>query len=138
MTNLPDKTPPHGGDVYHLARTLGIELADLLDFSASINPLGFPPGLTRPSRRPCARSSITRTAAAWNCAPTLAAYHHLSPEEILVGNGSTELLYLAGPGPQTQPGPHRDPGLQRIRTRPERWPGCRWPFSPPPKPTILP
>ena len=46
MTELPEKTPAHGGDVYHLARTLGVELADLLDFSANINPLGFPPGLT--------------------------------------------------------------------------------------------
>jgi histidinol-phosphate/aromatic aminotransferase/cobyric acid decarboxylase-like protein len=45
MTNVPDKTPLHGGDVYLLARTLGVELTDLLDFSANINPLGFPPGL---------------------------------------------------------------------------------------------
>ena len=95
MTNLPDKTPLHGGDVYLLARTLGVELADLLDFSASINPLGFPPGLTLAVQEamreivhyPDRRSLKLRAA--------LADYHHLSPEEILVGNGSTELIYLA-------------------------------------------
>ena len=94
MTNLPDKTPPHGGDVYHLARTLGVNLGDLLDFSANINPLGFPPGLTGAVQEalkeivhyPDRRSLKLRAA--------LAAYHHLTPEEILVGNGSTELIYL--------------------------------------------
>ena len=94
MTNLPDQTPVHGGDVYHLAGTLGVELADLLDFSANINPLGFPPGLTGAVQEamreivhyPDRRSLKLRAA--------LAAYHHLTPEEILVGNGSTELIYL--------------------------------------------
>ena len=58
----------------------------------------------------------------------LAAYHHLTPEEILVGNGSTELIYLVARALRTPAGPDRDPGLQRIRARPEAWPGCRWPF----------
>jgi threonine-phosphate decarboxylase len=95
MTQLSDKTPPHGGDVYHLARALGVDLADLLDFSASINPLGFPPGLNNAVQEalkeivhyPDRRSLKLRAA--------LAAYHRLTPETILVGNGSTELIYLA-------------------------------------------
>ena len=82
MTNLPDKTPPHGGDVYLLARTLGVNLADLLDFSASINPLGFPPGLTVAVQQalqeivhyPDRRSLKLRAA--------LAAYHRLAPEAV--------------------------------------------------------
>jgi threonine-phosphate decarboxylase len=94
MTNVPDKTPLHGGDVYLLARTLGVELADLLDFSANINPLGFPPGLTMAVQEamreivhyPDRRSLKLRAA--------LSDYHHLSPDKILVGNGSTELIYL--------------------------------------------
>ena len=45
MTKLPDQTPLHGGDVYLLARSLGVDIGDLLDFSANINPLGFPPGI---------------------------------------------------------------------------------------------
>jgi threonine-phosphate decarboxylase len=94
MTKLPDQTPPHGGDVYHLARTLGVNIGDLLDFSANINPLGFPLGLTGAVQEalkeivhyPDRRSLKLHTA--------LAAYHHLTPEAILVGNGSTELIYL--------------------------------------------
>jgi threonine-phosphate decarboxylase len=94
MTELSEKTPAHGGDVYHLARTLGVNIGDLLDFSANINPLGFPPGLTGAVQEamreivhyPDRRSLKLRAA--------LAAYHHLTPEAILVGNGSTELIYL--------------------------------------------
>lgn len=94
MTNSSQKTPPHGGDVYHLARSLGIDLSDLLDFSANINPLGFPPGLgtaVQEAMREIVHYPDRRCLA---LSQDLAAYHHLAPEEILVGNGSTELLYL--------------------------------------------
>ena len=94
MTNLPDKTPPHGGDVYHLARTLGVELADLLDFSANINPLGFPPGLPVAVQEALAEIVHYPDRRCLELRRDLAAYHDLTPEQILVGNGSTELIYL--------------------------------------------
>jgi len=31
--------------VYDLARSLGVNIGEILDFSANINPLGFPPGI---------------------------------------------------------------------------------------------
>jgi threonine-phosphate decarboxylase len=91
---MPDKTPPHGGDVYLLARTLGVNLADLLDFSASINPLGFPPGLTEAMQEALPEIVHYPDRRSLKLSAALAAYHHLTPEEILVGNGSTELIYL--------------------------------------------
>jgi threonine-phosphate decarboxylase len=95
MTELPEKTPAHGGDVYHLARTLRIALVDLLDFSANINPLGFPPGLTGAMQEALAEIVHYPDRRCLALRAALAAYHHLTPEEILVGNGSTELIYLA-------------------------------------------
>jgi threonine-phosphate decarboxylase len=95
MSDIANQPPPHGGDVYHLARTLGIELADLLDFSANINPLGFPPGLygaTQEALKEIVHYPDRRCLA---LRQDLSAYHGLTPEEILVGNGSTELIYLA-------------------------------------------
>jgi threonine-phosphate decarboxylase len=91
---LSETTPPHGGDVYQLARDLGLAVHDLLDFSANINPLGYPPGieaavseaLTEICHYPDRRCLALRR--------DLAAYHGLSPGQILVGNGSTELIYL--------------------------------------------
>ena len=99
MTKLPDKTPPHGGDVYHLARTLGVNLGDLLDFSANINPLGFPPGLTGAVQEalkeivhyPDRRSLKLRAA--------LAAYHHLTPEADPGGQRLHGADLPGGPGP---------------------------------------
>jgi threonine-phosphate decarboxylase len=95
MTESPHQPPPHGGDVYQLARSLGVEISDLLDFSANINPLGYPPGLTdavAAAMREIVHYPDRRCVALRG---DLAAYHGLAPEQILVGNGSTELIYLA-------------------------------------------
>lgn len=86
--------PEHGGDIYGIARELGKAPGELLDFSANINPLGFPPGL--PAALTAALAEVVhypdRRCTALK--EELAAYHGLSPAQILVGNGSTELIYL--------------------------------------------
>ena len=86
--------PPHGGDVYHLARSLGLDLADLLDFSANINPLGFPAGIQAAIQQALGEIVHYPDRRCLELRRELAAYHGLSAEQILVGNGSTELLYL--------------------------------------------
>ena len=95
MTTLPDATPPHGGDVYHLARTLGLKPSELLDFSANINPLGFPPGIPAAMQQALADIVHYPDHRCLALRQDLAAYHGLTPEQILMGNGSTELIYLA-------------------------------------------
>jgi threonine-phosphate decarboxylase len=94
MTDLAQKTPPHGGDVYQLARSMGINLADLLDFSANINPLGFPPRLSSAVQEALTEIVHYPDRCCVALRQDLADYHRLSPEQILVGNGSTELIYL--------------------------------------------
>ncbi len=89
-----EKTPPHGGDVYHLARTLGLDLSELLDFSANINPLGFPPGINGAIQEALGEIVHYPDRRCLELRRDLAAYHCLSLDEILVGNGSTELIYL--------------------------------------------
>ncbi len=95
ISALPENPPPHGGDVYHLARTLGLDLSELLDFSANINPLGFPPGMVAAVQQALGEIVHYPDRRCQGLKEDLAAYHHLRPEEILVGNGSTELIYLA-------------------------------------------
>ena len=85
----------HGGDVFAAARELGVHWRDVVDFSANINPLGPPPGLkkhlfdifdlTRNYPEPFAESWLD----------DLASRHGLSSSEILAGNGTTHLMYLA-------------------------------------------
>ncbi len=84
----------HGGDIKSLARRAGREAGDILDFSANINPLGPPDwlrdvisanvsGLVHYPDPTCS----TLTAA-------LAAKYGCDASEVIVGNGSSELLYM--------------------------------------------
>jgi len=84
----------HGGDVDAWARSAGIEAGEILDFSASINPLGPP----RSARQAFVKSygEISRYPDAYGetLKETLAQRHGLHSTEVLLGNGSTQLIYL--------------------------------------------
>ncbi len=84
----------HGGNILAHSRKLGLSPERILDFSASITPLGL-------SRR--ARTEITRRMLvvphypepyAESLTRVIAGHYGLSPASVLCGNGSTELIYL--------------------------------------------
>lgn len=84
----------HGGNVYTATRESGRRLHQLIDFSASINPLG-------PSRR--ALQAIEAMQAHLIHYPdpdcvalrhTLAARYELPHDRFAIGNGSSELIHL--------------------------------------------
>jgi threonine-phosphate decarboxylase len=77
-----------------LARGLGVDSSDLLDFSANINPLGWPREVKEAVRRALGEVVHYPDHGALRLRQDLAAYHRLTPDKILVGNGSTELIYL--------------------------------------------
>ena len=84
--------PVHGGANIDELRALGLRPDDVLDFSASVNPLGAPPGAR------AAMLGVNLAAypdpACTELRETLARRHGVFPEQILVGNGSTELIHL--------------------------------------------
>jgi len=89
--SIPQK---HGGNLRRASELSGLPAEQLLDFSASINPLGFPDWL-----RPLISSQLSRLAhypdpAAEELRAAIAAVHEMSPDEVIVGNGASELLYL--------------------------------------------
>lgn len=84
----------HGGAVYAFARMRGIAPEAVLDFSASVNPLGWPPALRRAYRAALARVVHYPEPYAESLTVELARYHNLDPAAILVGNGSTQWIYL--------------------------------------------
>ena len=84
----------HGGNIGYLARTSGIPEKEILDFSANINPLGPPEWL-----RPLISSRLSGLAhypdpECTALTEAFCARWGVSPDEVLFGNGSTELLYL--------------------------------------------
>jgi L-threonine-O-3-phosphate decarboxylase len=89
------KRPNHGGNLNWAATLAGCQPQDLLDFSASINPLGPPEsafnaiseGLTTLTSYPDPNYRQLKSA--------LAEFHNLNEEWILPGNGAAELLTWA-------------------------------------------
>jgi threonine-phosphate decarboxylase len=88
-------TEAHGGDIWAAARSAGIAPGDLVDFSASINPLG----MSRKAVR-AVQDSLGHIVSAYpdpasvELTGALSKYHALPPGNILPGNGSTEFISL--------------------------------------------
>ena len=84
----------HGGNLYEAMRSRGGSLADFLDFSANINPLGLSPRV---------RSALQQSMEVVVCYPdpdatalkqAIAECYQVHPENIETGNGAVELIYL--------------------------------------------
>lgn len=84
----------HGGDVFAAASELGVAPAEILDFSASINPLGSPPAALQAATAALQECGHYPEITASSLRSDLAGFHTLPPECLLPGAGSTELLYL--------------------------------------------
>jgi threonine-phosphate decarboxylase len=84
----------HGGDVERWAQSVGIEPGELLDFSASINPLGPPASARQAFIKSYADVSRYPDPYGDKLKEALASRHGMNPQEVLIGNGSTQLIYL--------------------------------------------
>jgi threonine-phosphate decarboxylase len=83
----------HGGNVYEVASRLGCQPEDILDYSASINPLGPPAGLKDEFERYFDRLQHYPDIHNQALVEDLAAFHRLGVDQVVAGNGSTELIY---------------------------------------------
>ena len=83
----------HGGNIFTVARTLGIPPDQILDFSASINPLGMS-AMVRQALT-CSIDSLVHypDASHAELKLALAEFHGLPPAHFTIANGSTELIY---------------------------------------------
>jgi threonine-phosphate decarboxylase len=84
----------HGGNIFAIARERGWAWQDMLDFSASINPLGPAPGV-----RGAICSAVDRIVHYPEPEPAdlrraLAETWHVGEDQILIGNGATELIFF--------------------------------------------
>jgi threonine-phosphate decarboxylase len=84
----------HGGDVFAIAREHGWNWRDVLDFSANINPLG-----PSPLVKPAICQALDRVVHYPEPEPArlrkaLAGTWKLEEDQILLGNGATELIFF--------------------------------------------
>ena len=83
----------HGGNIYELSAQAGCSPDEILDFSASINPLGPPPGLARILSGSFRRLESYPDIHSQLLVDAISTFHGIDPECVAVGNGSTELIY---------------------------------------------
>lgn len=94
---LSSYQPSHGGNIEWAAAIAGCLPSEILDFSASINPLGIPASVMQVLRSPHILEQIhhypdptyTRLRQA------IAKYHQVAPDWVMPGNGAAELLTWA-------------------------------------------
>ena len=84
----------HGGNVFAVARQLGVQPEEVLDFSASINPLGPPLGVREAVVAAFERLVHYPDSGCTELTAALASHHGMATANVCVANGSTELIFL--------------------------------------------
>lgn len=84
----------HGGGVTRAARELGLDPESILDFSASINPLGMPAAVRAAAQAAVAGAVHYPEIDGAGLRQALAAHFRLDSDFFLPAAGSTELIYL--------------------------------------------
>ncbi len=91
-TGLRD-APAHGGRRREAAQRFGIPKEELLDFSASINLLGPPPASVDAVRKAVAEIGHYPEESSRELSGQVAEYLGVQPGEVVLGNGSSEIIY---------------------------------------------
>ncbi|HJW65775.1 MAG TPA: threonine-phosphate decarboxylase CobD [Candidatus Bathyarchaeia archaeon] len=85
----------HGGEVWDIANETGLNVEDLVDFSSSINPLGPSPRALEAMKKSFDKLSLYPDSNSTTLREAIACHFGtISKNNVIVGNGSTELIYL--------------------------------------------
>jgi threonine-phosphate decarboxylase len=84
----------HGGNVHEAARETGRSVRQILDFSASINPLGPAPAVRRALEAAFAQALHYPDPDCVALREALAERFGVGVDQVAIGNGSTELIHL--------------------------------------------
>ncbi|MBF0520042.1 MAG: aminotransferase class I/II-fold pyridoxal phosphate-dependent enzyme [Nitrospirae bacterium] len=84
----------HGGDIYSLAESLNIPQRRIIDFSSSPNPCGVSKKIKAELRKYLKFLNNYPDTECRRLTKVLAERYRINTENILCGNGSTELIYL--------------------------------------------
>ncbi len=91
---VPAALGEHGGNIYKIAQELGISEKNLVDFSASINPLGISDRVRDVIKQELDGLVNYPDPDTRKLKEAIAMHHGIDSETVICGNGSTELIYL--------------------------------------------
>lgn len=83
----------HGGNVYQLAKALGCAVDDIIDMSSNVNPFGPPPGLLAHLKDHLTRIRALPEVDAHRAVGRFADHFGIAENQVLAGNGTTQLIY---------------------------------------------
>lgn len=84
----------HGGNLHKAARINRLAFAELLDFSANINPLGLPASVKKTLQEEFEHVIHYPDAEAKALKETISQHYGVKEEYITAGNGAVEILYI--------------------------------------------
>ncbi|MDD4952197.1 MAG: cobyric acid synthase, partial [Desulfovibrionaceae bacterium] len=107
--NLPEYRHAHGGNLRRLAELAGCRPGEIVDFSASVNPIGPPPWLGQEVGRAVGLVASYPDPESLDLTLAACERYKVWPGQVLAGNGASELLWaaarLAGPAQAVMPVP---------------------------------
>ncbi|HCF71532.1 MAG TPA: threonine-phosphate decarboxylase [Syntrophomonas sp.] len=86
----------HGGNVWQAAQKWGIRPDQFIDYSANINPLGMSPRAIAALKDNLNMLIHYPEPSGEGFKNSLSIYLHVAPENLVLGNGGSELIYLVG------------------------------------------
>jgi threonine-phosphate decarboxylase len=85
----------HGGELWDIEKKVGLPREEVMDFSSNINPLGPPPKALESIRNNLGQIQIYPDSNSKKLREAIAAtFGGINSKNVIVGNGSTELIYL--------------------------------------------
>lgn len=94
ITHHPSLQFEHGGNIYRFIDEKNIRLDEVIDFSASINPLGVPKSVIKKIMDNTQYLCHYPDPDAKYLTEAIGSHLDIDPQYIMCGNGSTELIYL--------------------------------------------
>lgn len=84
----------HGGNIYKAIRDYSLEAANILDFSANINPLGIPRELKDIIKNNIDSLFNYPDPECQSLRKAISGYLNVGVDNIIAGNGATEIIFL--------------------------------------------
>jgi len=84
----------HGGNIAEICKKYSLKEDAIIDFSSNVNPLGFPKGVKNLIRKEVDKIIRYPDSNSSELKRNIAGRLDIDEKNILVGNGSTELIYL--------------------------------------------
>ncbi len=84
----------HGGNIYELAQRLGCQPSEIVDMSANVNPLGPMPELMAHLEANLSVIAALPEVDAGGITRAFSRFYDVAPDQVMAGNGSTQLIYL--------------------------------------------